>query len=368
MKPQSRSSHGLLLSGRQWLGLLAASALFGTAAPRLWDHFEALPDGPDERIAFDVSGDYRLYGRLAARAVARGRVLVIGDSMVWGQYVPRERTLCHFLNVQAGEARFENLGLDGLHPAAMEGLLRYHARGVAGARVLLHCNPLWLSSPKQDLTAAEPVHFNHPELVPQFFPRVPEYREDSSRRIGIAVGRRLAVDGWSRHLQQAYFGMTDIPSWTIEHPYENPLGVMSGAFSPERALRAEGRVEGLRHRPIPWTEAGSTAQDFPWVRLDASFQWRSFQRVVGLLKERGNHVFVLLGPFNEHMILPSSRPAYARNLAGIKAWLTSNGIPFSAPPHLPTAEYADASHPLAPGYARLAGELRRDVDALFARK
>ena len=31
------------------------------------------------------------------------------------------------------------------------------------------------------------------------------------------------MSAWTKHLQQAYFDRSDIPTWTVEHPYDNPL-------------------------------------------------------------------------------------------------------------------------------------------------
>ena len=70
---------------------------------------------------------------------------------------------------------------------------------------------------------------------------------------------------------------------------------------------------------------------------------------------------VLVGPFNEHLLTAGSRRRYQRVKSGIPAWLRQEGIPHAAPPALPSAEYGDASHPLAAGYRRLAGELVQDA-------
>jgi hypothetical protein len=68
-------------------------------------------------------------------------------------------------------------------------------------------------------------------------------------------------------------------------------------------------------------------------------------------------VFVLVGPFNEHLLNPASLQRYREVQATIAAWLKAKQVPHALPPALPSAEYGDASHPLAGGYARLAGQL-----------
>jgi hypothetical protein len=56
--------------------------------------------------------------------------MIIGDSFVWGQYVSTDKTLSHNLNELEGDNLFANMGLDGLHPAAMDGLLKYYGKDI----------------------------------------------------------------------------------------------------------------------------------------------------------------------------------------------------------------------------------------------
>jgi hypothetical protein len=76
--------------------------------------------------------------------------------------------------------------------------------------------------------------------------------------------------------------------------------------------------------------------------------------VVALLRQRGNDVLVLVGPFNEHMIAEENRPAFRALRAGIIDWLAQNQIRHVVPETLPSPLYADASHPLTDGYELLA--------------
>src|SRR5207248_835374 len=141
-------------------------------------------------------------------------------------YATPAETLSHYLNEQTGRERYANLGLDGAHSLALLGLIHHYAGSVRGKNVVLHCNPLWMSSPRADLQDATATEFNHPRLVPQFVPSMPSYplsREKISERIGIVVEQRSALSGWTTHLQQAYYERNDIPSWTLGHPYDNPL-------------------------------------------------------------------------------------------------------------------------------------------------
>jgi hypothetical protein len=93
------------------------------------------------------------------------------------------------------------------------------------------------------------------------------------------------------------------------------------------------------------------------VGLDRSVQWRAFQRVVAKLRERDNDVLVVLGPFNEHMLTEENRVPYRELRGGIAEWLRAQHVPFVVPETLPSALYADASHPLTAGYELLGRRL-----------
>ena len=255
------------------------------------------------------------------------------------------------MRVAAQPQRFANLGLGGAHPLALAGLIEHYAGGVHGKRVVVLCNTLWLSSRQSDLSDAKVEKFNHPNLIPQFVPRVPPYKAEISDRLGVLVEQRLTFKKWTRHLQQAYY-QTDIPGWTLEHPYDNPLEPLT-----HDPYACEDK---LLHLQQPWTKGGLTAIDYPWIDLDESLQWHAFQRVVAILQGRGNHVFVVVGPFNEHMLTAASLQRYQKVKSTIAAWLTAQQIPHMVPDALPSEEYGDASHPLPKGYARLAEQLLAD--------
>ena len=165
-------SNAIRLSGREWIGL----ALFGLVvlllAPRLWERVETVETGPDYRIPYELGNDYWLYERRARKAEG---IPIVGDSVVWGQYVTPGQTLSYYLNERPGGPRFTNLGLDGAHPAALAGLLEHYGGGLSGKKVVLLCNPLWLTSPRADLQDPEETRLNHPGLLPQFHPRIPAW-------------------------------------------------------------------------------------------------------------------------------------------------------------------------------------------------
>lgn len=345
-------SNGIRLNGRQWIGLGIFTVLIVVLAPLLGRHAEKFALEPDYRIPHDLSNDYWLYECFAGLAANHYDTLLIGDSVIWGEYVNRQQTLSHYLNEEAGSERFANLGLDGAHPLALGGLIEFYAEQITGKNVLLQCNPLWMSSPRSDLRDERANDFNHPRLVPQFAPSIPAYKAEISPRLGVLVERCLHFNGWTTHVQQAYYDRTDIPGWTLEHPYDNPFKPIARGLPPSENT--------LRHAPRPWYKSGITKQDYPWVDLDTSLQWHAFRQVVELLRQRGNRVFVLVGPFNEHLLNSDSRQRYQKVKATIAAWLEAKQVPHAVPPALPTELYGDASHPLAEGYQQLAQQLVRN--------
>jgi hypothetical protein len=344
-------SNSIRLTGQQWIGIGVFAVLLILLAPPLWKQFEAFPLEADYRMPRDFGHDYWLYERYAGLAAAKYDTLILGDSVVWGEYTKRHETLSHYLNRRAGRERYANLGLDGAHPLALAGLIQHYAAGIRGKSVMLHCNPMWLHDAKPDLQG-DRADVNHPRLVPQFFPRIPAYQEEVSQRLGILVEQRLPFNKWTNHLQQAYYERTDIPGWTKDHPYDNPLAPLT------RGLPSSNDVP--RYLPKPWFEGNATKRDFPWVDLNSSLQWPAFRHAVEVLKKRDNRVFVVVGPFNEHMLTLGSLERYQKIKTAIAAWLQDEQIPHAVPQPLPSELYADASHPLAAGYDLLAEKLLED--------
>ncbi len=144
----------------------------------------------------------------------------------------------------------------------------------------------------------------------------------------------------------------DLPTWTLEHPYENPASAVT--------LRLHTSANNIQSEHTSWAEKGITKTDFQWVKLETSLQWHFFQQSVELLKERGNSVFVLVGPFNEHMLKGESIGTYRKMKSKIEVWLQQNNIAYYMPPTLPSEWYVDASHPMSEGYAMLAKQLFED--------
>lgn len=343
------SSNCLRLWPREWfIVAIVFSAIF-CLSPTLWERAEKLEPEPDYRLPYDLSSDYWLYKRYCRLACSRVESLVVGDSVVWGHFVPMDNTLSHYLNALAGRARFANLGADGTHPAALEGLLRYYGRDISNKNVILHLNPLWMTSARHDLQTEKEHHFNHPKLVPQFTPAIPCYKASFPTRISSVVKRCVPFFNWASHLNITYFQSMDVPAWTLEHPYENPLNAVSFR------LPTSDNYERPRDTARPGSAVGRTA--LQWVELKTSLQWSFFRRSVELLRKRNNKVFVLVGPFNEHMFDADSIDTYRKMQTEIEAWLQLNNVGYYMPVVLPRHLYVDTSHPLSEGYAVLAKQL-----------
>jgi len=277
--------------------------------------------------------------------------LLLGDSVLWGHYVDSHGTLSHYLNERGQDHRFANLGVDGIHPVALAGLVDYYAAAIRGKRVMLNCNLLWISSRRHDLSTDEKSPFNHPALVPQFFPRIPCYNASASDRLGIVLSRHFDFLRWADHLRIAYFGGDDLARWTMEHPYQDPIGQVT------LELPSPDEPPSPTPDPRPWNEKGIRPLTPDWVRLDESLQWRFFQQTVKRLRQRTNHVFVLIGPLNEHMLTGKGLAVYSERKRSVAAWFEQESIPHYAPPPLPSQLYADLSHPTSAGYALLAEQL-----------
>lgn len=351
------------LSLAQWCLAGAMLLVVTTGLPLVWQRMEPLPRVSDNRIPFRLGNDYWMFERYARQGVLKNATLVVGDSVIWGHYVSREQTLSAHLNRIAGGEDFANLGVDGIHPAALAGLLDCYGQRIAGQRVVLQCNLLWMSSPQHDLTSDKEFAFNHPTLVPQFSPPIKCYREALSGRLSNVVNRNSGFLSWAKHLQIAYLDGSDWATWTLDHPYDNPLRKLTLSLpSPDEPPTPAPTVK-------PWTDQGIRPANFRWVDFSTSYQWASFQRVVRLLQQRANSLYVVVGPFNEHMIQPESLNVYRSRKETVARWLKEQQIPFVIADVLPSETYADASHPLDAGYRIWAERLMSDsVFRRFSRR
>ncbi len=367
---QTQLVNEMRLDFRQWSLALGIILIVTFLTPRIWKRIERFDTGPDYRIPYDLSKDYWLYQRRMEDRLDPRAIVMLGDSVVWGEYVLSDGTWSHFLNEQTRQTgKFVNGGVNGLFPLALEGLVDCYGRALRNRKVILHCNLLWLSSPKADLQINKEETFNHARLVPQFFPRIPCYKADANERLEAIVEREVNFVGWVDHLQNAYFAQRSILNWTLEddggdpprypNSYKDPLAQITFRVPSAPQEDPQRGPKSPRHKP--WSQNGGATQ-FDWVSLDTSLQWGAFQRIVRTLRERGDDVFVILGPFNEHIIAEESRAPYRKLRDAVTAWLNENKVPHLIPEVLPSLLYADASHPLTDGYALLAKRTLENSD------
>lgn len=346
------------LNARNWLATIAILFVVIWATPRIWKRVEKFETDRDYRIPYTLSKDYWLYQRRMEQATSPANILVIGDSVVWGEYVLPDGTLSHFLNAQSGSQRFVNAGVNGLYPLAIEGLVENYAN-LKERTIVLHCNVLWMSSPKADLQDPKPQAINHSRLLPQFS-KIPSYKADANERLSVLVERNMQFMSWVTHLQIAHFDDKSIPAWTLHsddndrypNSYKNPLAqiAMRVPFAP--ASDSERGPGSPRHKS--WNGAPTT---FEWLSTTNSLQWAAFARTLEKLRARGNEVIVVLGPFNEHIVADENKPAFRALRDGIVQHLRSINVKCVAPETLPSELYADGSHPLTEGYDLLSKRL-----------
>jgi hypothetical protein len=348
------AANDVRLSPRGWLLAGALTLLAFWLIPRAWQTIEPLGWGPDHRIPFPLGNDYWNYQR-TTREVCRGEeTVLIGDSVLWGHYVDSRETLSHFLNEASDDHAFVNLGVDGIHPVALAGLVGHFGDAIRNKRVIVNCNLLWMSSPRHDLSSDKEALFNHPDLVPQLATRIPSYRATLSERLGIVVARHFRFLGWADHLRIAYFGSDDLATWTLEHPHENPMSQLALALpSPDEPPSPEPDAR-------PWNEKDLRPVSPDWVPLEESLQWQFFRQTIELLEQRGNQVFVIIGPLNEHMLTEAGLVKYTQHKRAVAEWHEQQAVPYTVPQALPSEAYADLSHPTAEGYALLAERLMKE--------
>ena len=347
-KPIPYSANGLRLSPRELLAV-AVIVMIIVLVLLPFGHSHCLKvELPDHfRFSYATRDDYYLYAHVVKQAAAKYDALFLGDSVIWGMYVNNESTLTECLNRRAGKESFGNLAIDGLHPVAMRTLVKEHCHALKGKQLYLAFNPLWVNTPEYDLTGSGDIAVNHPKLLPLFDYSIKANKQSFSERCNALLERKLAFYGMLHHLQLNGFANKDLKSFIAKNPDANPIARLHSTVNPIEQGHA-------LNSKIDWYDAGLPEQNWPWVRPDASRQWQAFMETINILRSRGNHVTVILGSINAHMLTPKSTEAFEALRTEHIRILTNKEIPILSMPILPSDEYGDASHPLAPGYERLA--------------
>lgn len=351
VNPDQDHSVELRLRCRDWGWIVAILLLVAWTLPRAWKWVEGLEAGTDWRIPSDLSEDYWLVNRWADAVAERSDVLLVGDSVVWGEFSAPDETLSKYLTELSPEVKFSNGGLKGLCPLALPALLEDVISTGRQKGVVLHFNPIWMTSPQRDLREDQPTQVNHQMLLPQLWPHLPAYQPDWNTRVGNLVGRKFRLTQWSSHLRLDDFEGQDFQSWTLEHPEELPFQAIDLASpeprdGPASFYRASARLP--RKSTYDWVGLGDERQ--------SSLQLAGFKRAVQSLRRQGCPVFCLIGQLNPEMQTEVSLAGERSIRADLVEWLDQQQVSYA---RLPVrAEWmADSSHPLPDGYRAQAESL-----------
>lgn len=296
------------------------------------------------RIPYSQGEDYFLYEKYVRTVAASGRIAVIGDSVIWGHYTDSSSNLTAYLNASAGTERFANIGIDGIHPAALYGLIDNYCSTLQGGRIIIGINLLWMSSPKHDLSGEINTSINHRALLTQVPGKIPAYSPRVEERLTLLARRDIPLFAWIDHMRASRFAEVNFYRWTMADPYAHPGEYLVHAdeiFTP----------------PAPVSPDRMTGRDMEWVQPGSSLQWRYMRASIRRLKDQGNSVIAVITPFNQFMLTDKSRIERDYIIQEIQAQLAADGVTALAP-GLDKAEFfADLSHPVASGYGIMASWL-----------
>jgi hypothetical protein len=355
MKQSLPNSNSLILSGKEWLVAIAVFLAIGFTLYNGWFHWEKLRIVPDYRsTCWDARmSDYWGYMQWNRYARDHYKILLIGDSVIWGQEVANNRTISHFLNAELGSEEIANLGIDGLTDAALNGMVTWYGDYMRKTNMIVEFNPLWMSSPARDMRRKG--YFHHPRLVPQLDRRIVYYK-DLNERVGYLFEHVLKLPPFVRHIMVNYFDDKSVGAWLMENPYRNPLSAITF-----RATPVMSEKQGLG---TPWLDrkGGGRVGYEPFLSLNESVMWECYTKALDKLSKRKVNMFVLLGPFNTYALSAASRDKFYTMMDGVKKELDRRGIPYfdTTRDLLPSAEYGDNCHALAGGHAVLAKAMVND--------
>jgi len=301
----------------------------------------------DYRLPYYLGEDYFLYKKYAGSVAAYNTIPVIGDSVIWGHYTSDNDTLTAHLNRKQHVSEFSNMGIDGIHPAVMYGLVENYCKGFTNKKIIVGINLLWMSSPRHDLTGSKNSEINHRGLLPQFTEIIPAYDPSFEERLSFVIKRKVPFFLWVEHLRLTEFRGKNLYRWSMENPGASPL----------LFINSEKRDYEL---PEPMDSSKFPRQEAQWIHADKSLQWRYTLKTLKLLKENGNDILAIITPFNRYMLTDESADKLEIIVKSIKDNLTSEGITAVIPEMPPKEEFADSSHPTGKGYRTIAETLLKN--------
>lgn len=305
----------------------------------------------DYRIPYSMGEDYFLYNSYSKQIASEKTIPVIGDSVIWGHYTGDRDTLTAQLNSLNTKIKFTNMGLDGIHPAAMNGLMNLYSAKFKNRKIIAGVNLLWMSSPRHDLTGPANNEINHKILLPQFFTKIPSYQPSFEEKVSSLITGTIPLFSWIDHIRINRFAEKSFYLWTMENPHENIMKYFSrnnGEFKVPEGMHPDKMQE----------------QDIEWIKTDKSLQWKFMIDTLTSLKNDGNEVAALITPFNTYMMTEKSKKEYSAILAEMEWILREKGITPVIPSPLEKKYFADSSHPTAEGYKVIAGDMMKDREFL----
>jgi len=299
------------------------------------------------RIPYAMGENYYLFRHYISAAADSEKIPFFGDSVIWGHYAEKDKTLTSQLNRLQKEKKIANMGIDGIHPAALYGLVKNYTGKIKNKDMLVGINLLWMSSPRHDLSGEANREINHKKLLPQLSRAVPAYEADIEERLSALINRELTFFAWVNHIKMSRFADSSFYRWTIDNPEKTIfsfIGKKETEYTvPEHMLRNE-----------------APQQNISWVKPEESIQWDYMKKTIKLLKSRGNRVTAYITPYNIHSLTPESRERYFEIREILERELEDDGIPVIAGVTLIKNILPDASHTGEEGYRILAEDLLRN--------
>ncbi|HPJ34308.1 MAG TPA: hypothetical protein PK358_05695 [Spirochaetota bacterium] len=322
----------------------AAGIILCVALPFVFPFTEEESFTSDYRLPYYLGEDYFLYKKYVEEISSYNTIPVIGDSVIWGHYTSGRDTLTAHLNRMSDGSEFTNLGIDGIHPAVMYGLVEKYCRSLRDKKIIIGINLLWMSSKRHDLTGKINREINHMALLPQFTGRIPSYSPSFEERLSFTIKRNTPFLLWGEHIKLTRFRSSSLYRWSMDNPAANP------------ALFLQPQKKSYE-LPVPMDPEKFPKQDVRWVAADSSLQWEFTLKTLELLRDRGNKVLAVITPFNRYMLSEQSASIQKQLVIKMEEELSREGITAVIPEIPAKDEFADSSHPTGEGYRTIAEDL-----------
>ena len=357
MKSSSISvSNSILLSLKEWIITIILFAVISGTIYYAWNSWERFEPGKDHRETCwaELQSDYWAYLRWLKYAKEHYDVLLIGDSVIWGQEVRNDETISHYLNEFSGEDIVANMGNDGLFMMGINGIVTHYGEHLDNTNIILQFNPLWMASKRRDLREDKNYGYHHPRLIPQFDLRI-AYHHDLNTRLGYLFEHYFRLFPFVRHIMANYFENKSISGWIMNHPYRNPFSAITFEAAP--------MMTDKQGRGLSWKAKEYKISNDPFMSPVESLQYECYINALSMLKKKNSRVFVMLGPYNHYMYTPESQKRLFTMIEEVKKDFDSMGIPYfdTLALNLPSEVFGDTCHLLREGHIMLADALVKDA-------